>query len=90
MDKQNDSKILKVDNVSEEYTYVRNQICDKCELSGTYKVETQRLMDNRGFYCDELDCVCTECGAKKTFVFDVSELFKGYSKLFESKNHRVI
>ena len=48
-------------------------------------MEVQRLVDSRGFMCDELDCICTGCGAKKTFVFDVTKIFEGYKEKFGSK-----
>ncbi len=83
MSEEHKPEIMKVNEVREEYAYINTQNCDKCGAKGSYKMEIQRLVDNRGLMCDELDCVCVECGAKKTFVFDVSKLFEGYKDLLK-------
>ncbi|MHA1111179.1 MAG: hypothetical protein ACTSRE_08750 [Promethearchaeota archaeon] len=85
MSDENNPDVIKVSEVREEYTYVQAQKCDKCGLLGTYTVEMQRLVENLGVMCDELDCVCSGCGAKKTFVFNVSKLFEEYANMFKSK-----
>lgn len=83
MSEENNTDIIKVSEVREEYAYIKAQICEKCGLKAIYKMEMQRLVDSRGFPCDELDCKCMECGAKKTFVFDVTKVFEGYNDMFK-------
>jgi hypothetical protein len=85
MSDEKNHTIMKVSEVREEYAYIQEQACDKCGLKAMYKLEIQRLVESRGFPCDELDCVCKECGAKKTFVFDVSKIFEEYANIFELK-----
>ncbi len=82
MSDQNHPDVLKVKDVKEEYDYVRNQTCEKCGLKAAYEVGTQKLVFREDIPYDELDSACTECGYKKTFIFNVSELFKEYSKKF--------
>lgn len=83
MSEEQNPEIMKVNEVREEYEYIKTQTCDKCGVKGRYKMEMQRLVDNGGCMCDELDCICVECGAKKTFVFDVSKLFEGYKDMLK-------
>jgi hypothetical protein len=85
MSEENNTKIIKVNEVREEYTYVQDQKCENCGTEEAYTVEMQRLVENMGVMCDELVCVCSECGKKKTFVFDVSKLFEEYTNMFKSK-----
>jgi hypothetical protein len=79
-EKNNDC--IPVKEVRDEYAYIKNNICEKCGSKGSYEVELQRLVEISFFPCDELDCVCKNCGNKKTFVFDVTAVFEGYKKMF--------
>ena len=78
-----DEKIVKVEDVAEEYEFVRTQKCENCGLVESYKVELQQLVFSRGFPCDELNCVCTDCGHKKTYVFDITKIWEGYKEKFQ-------
>jgi hypothetical protein len=72
-----------VDDVSEEYQYVRAQECDGCGFKGSYDVKMQKLMDIDGKPHDILECKCKECGAEKAFTFDVSNVFAKYDDMFK-------
>jgi len=79
---ENNDDITPVKEIRDEYAYIKNQICKKCGLKGTYNVELQRLVEISFFPMDELECVCKNCGNKKTFTFDVRKVFDGYKKMF--------
>jgi len=68
-----------VDSVEEEYNYIRQIVCEQCELKGTLKLELQSLIFENNKPFDKLDCVCQNCGAKKSVIFDISNFF---GKLF--------
>jgi len=72
-----------VDNVSDEYEFVRVQKCDGCGFKGSYEVKMQKLMQIDGKPHDILECKCKECGAEKSFTFDVSVLFERYDSIFK-------
>jgi hypothetical protein len=72
-----------VDDVSEEYQYVRAQECEGCGFKGSYEVKMQKLMDIDGKPHDILECKCRECGAEKSFTFDVSNAFAKYDEMFK-------
>lgn len=68
---------VKVKGIPDEYEFVRNQKCDNCGKLGTYQRETQKLVESMEGYFDILECVCTECGHEKDFLFDINDFFKG-------------
>ena len=70
------SKAIKVNSVSEEYTYVYGQIC-KCE--GGLEVIKQKFSDHP-FKHDMLTTECRKCHKKRNFVFDSSNFFDKYTK----------
>ncbi len=77
-----------VDDVSDEYQYVRNQECDGCGFKGSYEVKMQKLVQIEGKPHDVLDCKCKECGAAKSFTFDVSVVFERYDDMFRQPSKK--
>jgi hypothetical protein len=74
---------MMIDDVADEYQYLRAQTCEQCGFKGTYDVQMQKLVDIDGKPHDILECRCTECGAEKEFTFDVSTAFARYDDLFK-------
>lgn len=52
------SPYIIVDDVSEEYQYMRAQECDVCEFKGSYKVKMQKLLQINEKPHDVLECKC--------------------------------
>ncbi|NMC07596.1 MAG: hypothetical protein GYA24_20450 [Candidatus Lokiarchaeota archaeon] len=72
-----------VDDVPEEYAFVRAQSCEACGCTGSYDVKLQSLVRIDGAPHDVLDCKCKECGAEKSFTFDVTRIFARYDEIFK-------
>ena len=68
-----------VESIEEEYTYIQQITCEQCEFKGTFKLDLQSLIFEEDKPYDKLDCQCQNCGAKKFFIFDISNFF---GKLF--------
>jgi hypothetical protein len=77
--------IIELNEVSEEYQYVREQSCETCGRIGTYQVNLQELVFSDDIPCDRLHCECSACGDKKIYIFNVSKLFDRYRKQFGGK-----
>ncbi|HOG46003.1 MAG TPA: hypothetical protein PLJ35_09745 [Anaerolineae bacterium] len=66
---------IPVQSVAEEYRRVRQE---RCPCGGRYQVGRQALLeDDAGRHYDCLDATCEQCGAERTFLFDISSFF-GY------------
>ncbi len=70
---------ISVDSVEEEYRYIQQISCVQCESKGSLKLDLQSLIFEENKPYDKLDCQCQNCGAKKSFIFDISNFF---GKLF--------
>ncbi len=70
---------IDVGNIEEEYRYILQIPCEQCKFKGTFKLNLQSLIFEENQPYDKLDCQCQNCGAKKSFIFDISNFF---GKLF--------
>jgi len=72
MDIDSNSAIV-VGSIEEEYKYIQQIICEQCKFKGSSLI----FEENKPY--DQMDCQCQNCGAKKSFRFDISSFF---GKLF--------
>ncbi len=62
-----------VQSIAEEYAYVQEHPCPAC--GGAYTVPQQTLLFNEGRPFDGLQAQCAGCGARRSFLFDISAFF---------------
>lgn len=74
---------IPVKSVAEEYEYLQRQRCPRCGGLG-YKLRQQALLQTEPGPCDMLETECFTCSAARTFYFDVTEVFEGYKRMFET------
>ena len=75
-----------VDDVADEYRFVRAIECVTCGFKGSYEVGMQRLVHIEGKPHDILECKCKECSTERTFTFDVSNVFAKYDEMFKKRD----
>lgn len=74
---------IPVKSVAEEYEYLRCQQCPQCGGFG-YQLRQQALLQTEAGPRDMLDTECITCYAVRTFYFDITEVFEGYKRMFET------
>ena len=72
----NQQKIIRVNNIAEEYAYVSKQ---RCKCGGAFEVLGQALLVDPP--CDVLNVQCEECLKEKKFLFDISGFFGKYEDI---------
>ena len=68
-----------VGSIEEEYQYIKQILCEQCKFKGSLVLNKQSLIFEENKPYDKMDCQCQNCGAKKSFIFDISSFF---GKLF--------
>ena len=63
---------VKVGSVREEYEFLSRQ---RCPCGGSYRKESQELLERGEMHYDRLRVTCSQCGKSKSFVFDVNSFF---------------
>jgi hypothetical protein len=64
---------IPVDSVAEEYQHLDRQ---GCACGGRYRPRFQALLeDDAGHRYDRLEAECARCGARRTFLFDISAFY---------------
>jgi hypothetical protein len=66
------NQAIPVDNVGQEYAYIA---ATPCACGGSQHVTGQALVSYEGRYYDQLEVVCTRCGQRGVFLFDISAFF---------------
>lgn len=74
---------IPVKSVSDEYKYLQRQQCPQCGGLG-YKLRRQALLQTEAGPRDMLETECITCSVSRTFYFDVTEVFVGYKRMFET------
>ncbi len=71
------NEAVAVNRISDEYAYISVRPCPVC--GGRWKVRMQALLqDAQGRHYDQLDVMCSQCGARKAFLFDIGSVFEQY------------
>jgi flavoprotein len=74
---------IPVNDVRQEYDFLKQQPCDSCGSTGTTRCIGQKLIRIEGRPHDVLNCECEECGNFKEYLFDVTEAFDKYRQFYE-------
>lgn len=65
---------IPVSSIREEYDYLAAHPCPLC--GGRWKVRVQALLVGaQGRHYDRVDVVCSQCGKRTVFLFDIQSLF---------------
>jgi hypothetical protein len=67
------STAIPVHSVVEEHGHIA---AHPCSCNGQWRVILQALLKGaQGRHYDRVDAVCRKCGARRTFLFDISSIF---------------
>ena len=70
---ENLSEANPVKSIAEEYLHIRQERCEKC--GGALTPRKQMLVHDKDRRYDILVTTCSVCGAKRTFLFDITSFF---------------
>ena len=74
--------MIKVNDISEEYKYIKE---NKCDCGGEFGSIEQSLQFRDGVNVDVHKAFCNNCGANKEFVFDISSFFKPFKSFIKKE-----
>ncbi|MBC7260370.1 MAG: hypothetical protein H5T63_00020 [Chloroflexi bacterium] len=65
---------IPVSSIREEHDYLAAHPCPSC--GGRWKIRVQALLvEAQGRHYDRVDVICSQCGERKVFLFDIQSLF---------------